>query len=74
MIFRQMLFGIQLKSAFTQLKNEGILFLYRGVGPPLAQKTVSYHIHKKSRPKSTFSAIVESHVWGVRWREENNDR
>jgi Mitochondrial carrier protein len=40
-IFRQMLHGVQIGTAFRQLKQEGISFLYRGMFPPLAQKTLS---------------------------------
>lgn len=36
-----MLHGVQASSAFHQLRSEGITFLYRGIFPPLAQKTVS---------------------------------
>lgn len=36
-----MLHGVQASSAFHQLRREGITFLYRGIFPPLAQKTVS---------------------------------
>lgn len=41
MIFRQMLHGVQLTQAFGQLRSEGMLYLYRGIFPPLAQKTIS---------------------------------
>lgn len=40
-IFRQMLLGVPASSAYQQLRAEGMLFLYRGILPPLAQKTVS---------------------------------
>jgi len=43
-IFRQMLYGIKTRSAFQQLKTEGINFLYRGILPPLCQKTLSVSI------------------------------
>lgn len=36
-----MLHGVKTSSAVQQLRSEGIFFLYRGIGPPLAQKTVS---------------------------------
>lgn len=39
--FRQQVDGSRLHVAFTQLRNEGIHFLYRGVLPPLLQKAVS---------------------------------
>lgn len=41
MIFRQMLHGVHLNQAFGQLRSEGITYLYRGIFPPLAQKTIS---------------------------------
>ncbi|XP_055904105.1 mitochondrial nicotinamide adenine dinucleotide transporter SLC25A51 [Eupeodes corollae] len=44
LIFRQMLHGVGIGSAFDQLRNEGITYLYRGIFPPLAQKTVSLSI------------------------------
>lgn len=43
-IFRQMLHGVPITSAFGQLRHEGLLFLYRGIAPPMAQKTVSLSI------------------------------
>lgn len=36
-----MLHGIKIGPAFNQLHNEGVTFLYRGVFPPLLQKTFS---------------------------------
>lgn len=36
-----MLHGVHASSAFHQLRREGVTFLYRGIFPPLAQKTVS---------------------------------
>ncbi|KAL9697124.1 hypothetical protein quinque_000565 [Culex quinquefasciatus] len=44
MIFRQMLHGVQLHQAFGQIRGEGITFLYRGIFPPLAQKTISLSV------------------------------
>ena len=40
-IFRQMLHGISIAPAFRQIRREGLFYLYRGILPPLAQKTVS---------------------------------
>ena len=39
-----MLHGMHTKNAFIQLKAEGFQFLYRGILPPLCQKTVSVSI------------------------------
>lgn len=36
-----MLHGVKASSAVHQLRSEGIIYLYRGIFPPLAQKTVS---------------------------------
>lgn len=36
-----MLHGVKIGTAFEQLRSEGITFLYRGMFPPLAQKTLS---------------------------------
>ncbi|KAH8311877.1 hypothetical protein KR044_008393, partial [Drosophila immigrans] len=43
-IFRQMLHGVPVGSALLQLRHEGMGFLYRGMLPPLAQKTISLSI------------------------------
>ncbi|XP_043225666.1 mitochondrial nicotinamide adenine dinucleotide transporter SLC25A51-like isoform X2 [Amphibalanus amphitrite] len=40
-MFRQMLHGVSMWSALGQLRGEGMFFLYRGILPPLFQKTVS---------------------------------
>lgn len=40
-IFRQMLHGQNVRSATADLKAEGFRTLYRGVGPPLIQRSVS---------------------------------
>lgn len=36
-----MLHGVKISTAFGQLRSEGISFLYRGIFPPLAQKSLS---------------------------------
>lgn len=36
-----MLHGSSLTTAFYQIKGEGVFYLYRGMLPPLAQKTLS---------------------------------
>lgn len=36
-----MLHGVEIKSAIQELRHEGFAFLYRGILPPLAQRTVS---------------------------------
>ncbi|VEN38068.1 unnamed protein product [Callosobruchus maculatus] len=44
LIFRQMLHGVKLHHAYRQLHEEGINFLYRGILPPLCQKTLSLSV------------------------------
>lgn len=39
-----MLHGVRAHHAFLQLKGEGIFYLYRGILPPLCQKTLSLSI------------------------------
>uniref|UniRef100_T1H5C5 Uncharacterized protein n=1 Tax=Megaselia scalaris TaxID=36166 RepID=T1H5C5_MEGSC len=36
-----MLHGISIAPAFQQIRSEGWFYLYRGILPPLAQKTIS---------------------------------
>ncbi|CAG2165127.1 unnamed protein product [Oppiella nova] len=43
-IFRQMLYGVHIKSAVQQLRLEGLRYLYRGIGPPLMQRSVTISI------------------------------
>ncbi|XP_031345869.1 solute carrier family 25 member 51 isoform X2 [Photinus pyralis] len=43
-ILRQMLSGVTIKNAFSQLRTEGVFYLYRGMLPPLMQKTLSLSI------------------------------
>lgn len=40
-IFRQMLHGHSVRSATADLRAEGIRYLYRGVGPPLIQRSIT---------------------------------
>ena len=44
LIFRQMLYNISFKEAFVQIKSEGLSNFYRGLLPPLLQKSTSYSI------------------------------
>lgn len=43
-MIRQQIDGINVVNAVSQVKNEGVLKLYRGVGPPLIQKGTSLSI------------------------------
>lgn len=36
-----MLHGVKISSAVLELQQEGFAYLYRGILPPLAQKTIS---------------------------------
>ncbi|CAF0938166.1 unnamed protein product [Brachionus calyciflorus] len=44
LIFRQILDGVSFRDAFLQLKKEGFRHAYRGLLPPLIQKSLSYSI------------------------------
>lgn len=44
LIFRQMLGSISFKEAFSEIKSEGLGNFYRGLLPPLLQKSTSYSI------------------------------
>ncbi|KAF9815017.1 hypothetical protein SFRURICE_010575 [Spodoptera frugiperda] len=41
LIFRQMMHGVETHFAFHQLRREGLPFLYRGMLPPLMQRSLS---------------------------------
>lgn len=43
-IFRQILEGVPASTAFHQISSEGLRFLYRGILPPLCQKTLTLSI------------------------------
>jgi len=43
-MFRQMVHGVHTRTAVIQLKAEGWRYLYRGILPPLCQKTISVSI------------------------------
>lgn len=43
-MFRQMLHGMHTLDALRQLRSEGFHYLYRGILPPLCQKTVSVSV------------------------------
>ena len=40
-MFRQQLFGCNVRKAYLSVADEGLGKLYRGVGPPLMQKSLS---------------------------------
>lgn len=44
LIFRQMLGSISFKEAFAEIRSEGLANFYRGLLPPLLQKSTSYSI------------------------------
>lgn len=51
LIFRQILNGTSFREAFAELKNEGLMKAYRGLLPPLLQKSTSYSIMFGSQSK-----------------------
>ncbi|RWS31664.1 solute carrier family 25 member 51-like protein [Leptotrombidium deliense] len=43
-MFRQMVHGVTVTRAVTELRKEGLMYLYRGLMPPLMQKTATVSI------------------------------
>lgn len=71
-IFRQMLHGISVKSAFLQIVDEGIVTLYRGMLPPLLQKSVSsslmfgtYDMFRKHLSDTPLHPIVTNSISAI---------
>lgn len=58
-IFRQMMHGVHSQIALNQLRDEGIVFLYRGMLPPLLQRTASMSV--------MFGVYHESHRPLIEW-------
>lgn len=63
-MFRQQLHGITAMDALSQLKNEGLLNLYRGILPPLLQKSAntglmfgSYEQYRRLLLEQSFSPV-----------------
>lgn len=52
-MFRQMAYGVKAKSAVSQFKGENLLYIYRGMVPPLISKTIS-GILKSISPSSAL--------------------
>ncbi|KAI6191806.1 Solute carrier family 25 member 51 [Aphelenchoides bicaudatus] len=44
LVFRQQLLGLAVNEAAAQLKNEGVMYLYRGLLPPLLMRTTTRSI------------------------------
>ena len=59
LIFRQILNGTSFKEAFAELKTEGLMKAYRGLLPPLLQKSTSYSIMFGSQSK--YYQIIKSY-------------
>lgn len=64
-----MLHGVNIGCAFRQLSNEGVFFLYRGILPPLCQKTLSlslmfglYEECRKPFEKTNISPYVSKTI------------
>lgn len=68
-MFRQMLHGMHTKTAFNQLRSEGFHFLYRGILPPLCQKTISVSI--MFGMYSHYQGVLEARApdWNVQTRK-----
>lgn len=64
-MFRQQLQGIRLKYAVKQLKNEGLYYLYRGIGPPLMSRTltVSLMFGTYSQYMTSYQNLLPTHPW-----------
>lgn len=58
-----MLHGMHTKTAFNQLRSEGFRFLYRGILPPLCQKTVSVSVMFGMYSVSISSLFSWWHQW-----------
>lgn len=68
-MIRQQIDGINVFNAVSQVKNEGILKLYRGVGPPLIQKGASLSImfgSYHSLQKYLIDRFPNANVTGVK--------
>jgi len=59
-MFRQQLYGINVSNAIRQLRREGWLNLYRGVMPPLMQKTTSLSIMFGTYHQ--YQSLLQSHA------------
>lgn len=64
LIFRQILDGVSFRDAFLQLKHEGFRNVYRGLLPPLLQKSVSYSI--------MFGSQNEYSIWLRKLAQNSN--
>jgi len=74
-IFRQILDGISVRQAMAQLRSEGLQHAYRGMLPPLLQKSTSYsimfgsqheyymHLMNSSLGRSTLSFNTRKHMF-----------
>lgn len=70
-MFRQMLHGVATQKAVHQLRIEGYKYLYRGILPPLIQKTISVSVmfgtyaHYQQELKKFFPNIPYSVCWST---------
>lgn len=70
-MFRQMRDGVAISKAIQQLKHEGFHYLYRGILPPLIQKTISVSImfgtysQYGQMLKKTFPSVPEPICLGI---------
>ena len=63
-MFRQQMYGIRFFKAFRHVRREGVAFLFRGMLPPLLQRTatVSVMFGTYHNYKSYFTTLLPNHV------------
>lgn len=63
-MFRQQMYGIRFFKAFRHIRREGVAFLFRGMLPPMLQRTatVSVMFGTYHNYKSYFTTLLPSHA------------
>ena len=64
-MFRQQVQGIRLLHAVSQLRREGLTYLYRGLLPPLLQRTATVSLMFGTY--AHYSAVLHNHVPDTPW-------
>ena len=59
-MFRQMAYGVKAKSAVSQFKGENLLYIYRGMVPPLISKTISGTLRPSPRPRPSSRPLTRN--------------
>ena len=72
LIFRQQIECISFKEAFLQLKSEGVTKSYRGILPPLLQKSASYSIMFGSQHE--YYLMLRTWAQNHRWPTVNSKK